>query len=215
MFKAMRTAYKALRACRVQVALMEQTAQMGQMEQPAQRHGTDGTDGTAGAAGADGAAGAAGTQTHFVDGDPASTLGSDGDLAIDYTGGRILEKVSGTWTVRYTMGGTTAPDDHTRRVARSADATLTEAEVTAGESSMDNNVSLTAWGQGVEEYVFVGVPEDEGDITDIQINGSSVFATFQAYEDVDGNPIIVDGHKWWRTIALQDGEFAFAAEIIQ
>ena len=105
--------------------------------------------------------------------------------------------------------------DHTRRMARSADTTLTEAEVTAGASSTTSEVALDQWGQGVFEYVFVGVPEDEADITDLLVNGISVLNGFQAYEDVGGDNIIVSSHKWLRSVDSRDGEFGYAVEIVQ
>ena len=107
------------------------------------------------------------------------------------------------------------PSDHSRRIARSTDVTLTEGEVTAGASSTTGDVDLAPWGQGVEEYVFIGVPEDEDDITDFLINGVGAFAGFQAYVDASNDPIIVSGHKWWRTVSPQDGEYGYEGEIVQ
>ena len=108
-----------------------------------------------------------------------------------------------------------APSDHSRRIARSTDTTLTEGEVTAGHSSTTGDVDLPPWGQGVEEYVFIGVPEDEDDITDFLINGVGAFNGFQAYVDASNDPIIVSAHKWWRTVSPQDGEYGYEGEIVQ
>ena len=80
---------------------------------------------------------------------------------------------------------------------------------------MTGDVVLPAWGQGVLQYVFVGVPEDEGDITDILINGVSAFGGYQAYVDGSDAAIIVSGHKWWRTVQVLDGEFDYEVEIVQ
>ena len=106
-------------------------------------------------------------------------------------------------------------NDHTRRLTRSADTTLTAAEVTAGASSMNSMVTLLAWGAGVEEYLFAGVPEAEADITDLLANGFSVFAAYQRHVDGSDDPIIVSGHKWWRSVDAQDGEFNVTLEVIQ
>ena len=74
---------------------------------------------------------------------------------------------------------------------------------------------MPAWGQGVLEYVFIGVPEATGDITAFEVNGVDAFGGFQAYVDGDDNAIIVDGHKWWRTVDTQDGEFPYGGDIVQ
>ena len=70
---------------------------------------------------------------------------------------------------------------------------------------MTSTVTLPAWGQGVEEYIFIGVPDGEDDITDIEINSNSAFSGYEAYVDASNDPIIVSGHKWWRTTDTQDG----------
>ena len=43
-----------------------------------------------------------GSSFHFTSGAPASSVGDDGDTALDITNGVFYEKVAGTWTSRYT-----------------------------------------------------------------------------------------------------------------
>ena len=138
--------------------------------------------------------------------DVLATILEGTDISIDRT-------TSGQITISYSGGG--AMGDHTRRIARSADEVLSVAEVTAGASFMTSTVTLAEWGQGVFSHIFLGVPEDEDDITDVQINGVSAFNGYEAFEDGSGDAIIVEGHKWWYTTDTQDGEFAYTAEIIQ
>ena len=107
--------------------------------------------------------------------------------------------------------------DHTRRAAISTDTTLAAAEVLAGESSTTRIVRTPTWGTGVFRYVFLGVAEDEDDITDIKQGGVSVLASWEEYLDNSNAQIIVESHKWWRTTQSQDGEFTsdIPYEIIQ
>ena len=99
------------------------------------------------------------------------------------------------------------PGDHTRRTAISPNSNLSVAEVTAGESSDSQFVDTPDWDDGEFMYLFVGVPEDENDISDIKSGGVSVFLSYEAHEDAQDDPIIVSGFKWWRTVDTQDGEF--------
>ena len=147
--------------------------------------------------------------------DPVATDGLNRDTWLNTTDHTLWKKAAGAWTEEYSFPTSSSPDDHTRRIARSADTTLTEGEVTAGASSTTNTVTLPFWGQGVEEYIFVGVPENEADITDVEINSNSAFSGYQAYVDGSSDPIIVSGHKWWRTNQTQDGEFGYTADLIQ
>ena len=39
---------------------------------------------------------------HFTNGTPSSSLGTDGDGALDYSAGVFYEKESGAWVQRYT-----------------------------------------------------------------------------------------------------------------
>ena len=129
------------------------------------------------------------------------------------TGIEIDTTTAGQITISAT--GAVDPGDHTRRAASSVDLILSEAEVTAGASSTTSTVTLVGWGAGTLEHVFVGVPEDEDDITDLLVSGFSVFASYEAHVDVLGTAIIVSGHKWWRTTDTQDGEFDVTVEIVQ
>ena len=91
--------------------------------------------------------------------------------------------------------------DRNIKVAISADTVLTVAEINAGMASFTNEIALPTWGQGALRYVFIGVPTNEPDITDIRAGG---FSSFGAYQAVAGE---VDGFMWWRSIDDQDGEF--------
>ena len=157
-----------------------------------------------------------GGEIHFGAVDPVAADGLNRDTWINTVNGTLWKKAAGMWTNEYTFpSGTPDPGDHTRRIATSADTTLTESEVTVGTSSTSNTVTLPAWGAGVMEYIFVGVPEAENDITNLLANGISVFNAYEAYVDGSNNPIIVSGHKWWRTVDAQDGEFDVTMEIVQ
>ena len=103
--------------------------------------------------------------------------------------------------------GAPTPGDHSRRYAISADEMLSDAEAMAAETSDSQRITGPAWGTGVLRYRFIGVPENEDDISDIEQGGLSVFSAFEAYEDNNGDAIIVDGHKWWKDTHAVDGEF--------
>ena len=98
-------------------------------------------------------------------------------------------------------GGTPPPivTPYERRVAVSADTTLTVAEVTAGTSSLTSTVRTPTWSD--QRYIFVGVPTTESDISDISSGGIAVFSSYLSAP-------VVDGFKWWRTDATQDGQFS-------
>ena len=70
-------------------------------------------------------------------------------------------------------------DDHTRRASISTDTTLSQAEYDAGATSDDQDIVIPTWTSGTR-YVFLGVPTDEDDISDIEQNGISVFGGFEA-----------------------------------
>ena len=103
--------------------------------------------------------------------------------------------------------GVPTPGDHSRRYAISEDEMLSDAEAMAAETSNSQRITGPAWGAGVQRYRFIGVPEAEDDITDIEQGGLSVFSAFEPYEDNNGDAIIVDGHKWWKDEHAVDGEF--------
>ena len=88
------------------------------------------------------------------------------------------------------------PGAHTRRAAISEDDTLVQAEYDAGTTSMDQDIAIPTW-TGANRYVFLGIPEAEDDITDIQQAGFSVFGN---WERVTG---VSFAHKWWRTSDAQ------------
>ena len=123
--------------------------------------------------------------------DPTSTDGNDRDTWINTTDGSFWSKANGTWTKQFTFG----PDlgDHTRRAAISTDTTLEQTEYDNGTTSVTQDITIPTW-TGANRYVFVGVPEAEDDITDIEQNGVSVFGGFEAAPDFGS-------HKWWRTSA--------------
>lgn len=142
---------------------------------------------------------------------PADSLGNDGDayLFVNVGAGTatFYERVAGAWIERATVDLTATGGDHTRRGAISADMILESAEVLAGTSSTSSDIAMPMWGIGVARIRFVGVPEDEADITDLQQGGLSVFLGWSRYEDNDGNAIIIEGHKWWSDGLAVDGEF--------
>ena len=144
--------------------------------------------------------------------DPVTADGNDRDVWINTMDGTLWTKAGGAWTNQYTFpsgGGTPDPGDHTRRTAIAAGAALTEAEVTAGTSSMTQVVTTpdsTDWPSGTLRTLYLGVPDDEDAITDVEEGGLSVFSGFEHYEDVNSAKIIVSGHQWVRSISTLDGE---------
>ena len=127
-------------------------------------------------------------------------------LTGDQTG--ITATLNADGTIDFVVAGVAPPADHTRRSAISDDAALSDAQAAAGESSNTSTITTPDWGDGVFRTLYLGVPEDEDDISDITSGGLSTFASYEAYLDAMNQPIIVDGHKWWRTVDTQDGEFA-------
>ena len=93
-------------------------------------------------------------------------------------------------------GGMPPPQDHTNRAAISTDTSLEEAEVNAGTTSTTGDITLPTWDSG-RRYVFIGVPEDEDDITGISSGGIDIFHGFVRVAGV------LHEHKWWRTITDQ------------
>ena len=150
-------------------------------------------------------------ETLFGAVDPVAADGKDGDTWWNTVAGTVWKKAAGAWTKEYTFpSGAVDPGDHTRRTAIAAGAALTEAEVTAGTSSMTQVVTTPAlvdWPAGTLRTLYLGVPEAEDAITDIQQGDLSVFLGYEHYEDVDGNKTIVSGHQWVRTTSALDGEF--------
>ena len=98
-------------------------------------------------------------------------------------------------------------EDHTRRYAISEDEVLSDAEAQGAEESTTQDVTGPAWGAGELRYRYLGVPENEDDITDVTQGGLSVFSAFESYVDNQGDFIIVDGHKWIKDTNPVDGEF--------
>ena len=130
--------------------------------------------------------------------DPAATDGSDGDIWIQTTDGEIYKKAGGAWTLQYTFpSGTPDPGDHTRRAAISTDTTLESTENDTATTSTTQEIVIPTWTTGTR-YVFLGVPEDEDDITDIEKNGVSDFGSWEAVAAV------AFAHKWWRTTLAQN-----------
>ena len=143
--------------------------------------------------------------------DPVATDGNNRDTWWNTTDGTLWTKAAGAWTKQFTLPSGTSPDpgDHTRRAAIAAGAALTEAEVTAGTSSMTQVVvapDSTDWPSGTLRTLYLGVPDDEDAITDVEEGGLSVLAGFEHYEDVNSAKIIVSGHQWVRSISTLDGE---------
>ena len=118
-----------------------------------------------------------------------------------------VEIASGVMTVTIPTAAAPSPGTHTRRAAISADTILIESEAQAGTESTTQVITTPTWAAGVMRYLFVGVPTDEDDITDIASGGISIFSSYTAFADE------VDGHKWWRTNDLQDGEFSSGIDL--
>ena len=126
--------------------------------------------------------------------DPVANDGRDRDTWINTADNTLWKKAAGAWTEEYTFpsgGGTPDPDDHTRRAAISTDTTLDQAEYDAGTTSTTEDITIPTWPSGTR-YPFLGVPEAEDDITDVEQGGISEFNT---WERVSG---VLFGHKWWR-----------------
>ena len=127
-------------------------------------------------------------------------------LTGDQTGIAVTLNADGT--IDFVVAAVAPPADHIRRSAISDDDALSEAQAAAGESSNTGTITTPDWGHGVFRTLYLGVPEDEDDITDITSGGVSTFDSYEPYVDAMSEAIIIAGHKWWRTIDTQDGEFA-------
>ena len=124
--------------------------------------------------------------------DPVATDGRDRDTWINMTSNTLWKKAAGAWTEQYTFPSGPAPvGDHTRRAAISTDTTLAQAEYDAGTTSTTEDITIPTWALG-SRYPFLGVPEDEDDITDVEQSGISEFNTWERVAGVSF------GHKWWR-----------------
>ena len=93
-------------------------------------------------------------------------------------------------------GGGPVVGDHTRRAAISTDETLVQTEVDAGTTSTSQELTMPTW-VGGKRYLYIGVPSNEGDITNVKAGS---FPVFPAWERVSG---VLFGHKWWKTIEAQ------------
>ena len=162
--------------------------------------GTKGDKGDAGAAGPVGPAGPAGAVSGgdgtvlFGTADPPATGdGSNGDSYwTTASPNKVYKKVAGAWVLQFTAtGGAPTPGTYTRRAAVSVDTTLSQAEYNASTTSTTQTITMPAFGGRV--YLFIGVPEAEGDITGVLTGGIDVF---MAWERVTG---VLFNHKWWRT----------------
>ena len=83
-----------------------------------------------------------------------------------------------------------------RRAAVSSNALLTTGDISAGTTTNTQIVVMPTWTTG-PRFLFIGVPDAEGDITDIRVGG---FDNFDNWVRVAGT---TDGYKWWRTIVNQ------------
>ena len=87
-------------------------------------------------------------------------------------------------------------------IAISTDDTLSEAEVAAGNTSVQA-VTIPTWPTGETRYVFVGTPDDRQDLTGVgEIGGENTEAFFtRVFEAVSGTVNDANGVpvKWWRT----------------
>ena len=92
--------------------------------------------------------------------------------------------------------GATPVGDHTRRVAISTDETLDQSEVDAGTMTTTQTITIPAWSGG-RRWLYIGVPEAEGDLIGVSSSGIGIF---NAFERVPG---VMFAHKWWKTINSQ------------
>ena len=92
--------------------------------------------------------------------------------------------------------GATPVGDHTRRVAISTDEILMQAEVDAGTSTTTERITIPVWSGG-RRWIYIGVPEAEGDLIGVSSSGIDIF---NAFERVTG---VMFAHKWWKTINSQ------------
>ena len=88
------------------------------------------------------------------------------------------------------------PGTHTRRSAISIDEILSQAEFDAGVPSNNQDITMPTWSGG-RRYLYIGIPEAEGDLTGVSSGGIGIFP---AFERVTG---IIFAHKWWKTINSQ------------
>ena len=112
-------------------------------------------------------------------------------------GDRItIDRVTGQITINAVDqgGGGTPVGTHTRRAAISTDETLSQAEYDAGTTSTSQDITMVEWTDGLRRFLFIGVPEDENDITAISIGGINVFGSWVRVAGV------LFGHKWWMTV---------------
>ena len=100
-------------------------------------------------------------------------------------------------------------------IAVSADTTLTEAEVAAGNSETFTFVNVPTWPGGEERYVFVGVPDDRRDIISMNVPTTEEPEDFFArvFERVTGTVDDANGVavKWWRTKVAFDTQAVFGS----
>ena len=90
---------------------------------------------------------------------------------------------------------------HTNYIAISEDITFTEAEYLAGNTSMSGSLVVPTY-SGVQRYIAIAVPDNEGDITNVTQNGVSIFG---AWERITGVlSISSEDHKAWRTTVSQN-----------
>ena len=85
-------------------------------------------------------------RTRFVDGTPDNAVGVDGDVAIDYTGARLLERVAGVYVLRFTVSaGGGSEDGVADSVTLALAANGTDLTVTIGrtESLADIDSTIT------------------------------------------------------------------------
>ena len=102
---------------------------------------------------------------------------------------------------------TTERLEDARRGAISIDSTLTGLEASRGTFSTSNTLTMPPWEAGETQHRFVGVPENDRDITDLQQGGVSIFTGWHRYNNANGNAIIVGGHKWWTDGRPVEGQF--------
>ena len=129
-------------------------------------------------------------KTFFVDGDPAASDGAVGDSAIDYTGGRILEKTaSDTWTVRFTMESSGEHGGgHTRYFGWVTTRAVTTADISAASSVESDDGQFPAITEN--GYPFIAVPADPGAPDHIYLFGdfdTDEINTFEQLSDTVGD----------------------------
>ena len=138
--------------------------------------------------------GGTGTGTPVATQDEGTEV-EDETTTYNFVGSGVTAVMASTGVVTVTVpgGGTPTPGGHARKAAISTDEALAQSEIDAGTSTTTQTVTMPTW-TGGRRYLYIGVPEGEGDITGISTGGIDVFTSWEAVVAV------IDAHKWWKTV---------------